>query len=76
MNLYLITGILISIVITIIYTIEDIRNVDCNLIEILIPDLTEGLIISLNWTMSIPILIIGNVILLIIKIIKEKEEIK
>ena len=70
---YLIIGVILSIFIMIKYIFKDLDD-EGIWIEEIIADIANGFIIGLNWIISMPILIVANIILAMIIIFYEKED--
>ncbi len=70
---YLIIGIILSILTIIRYILKDLENGEIWTGEI-IADVANGFIIGLSWMISVPILIITNIILAMIMIFYREED--
>lgn len=76
LNIYLVIGMAVSMIETINFIIQDIKYDGYLSLDGLIRDVSESLIVGFSWIISIPILIVTNILLAIIymicgKIIKE-----
>lgn len=70
---YLIIGIILSILTIIIDILKDLKDGEI-WTGVIIEDVASGFIIGLSWIISIPILIVTNIILAIIMIFYREED--
>lgn len=63
LNTYLLVGIFASILLMIYFIYVDIKDERIIILSNIIRDIGEGLIIGMSWIISIPILVITNLII-------------
>ncbi|MFR3182142.1 MAG: hypothetical protein ACLTPN_00750 [Clostridia bacterium] len=63
LNTYLLVGIFASILLMIYFIYVDIKDERIIILSSIIRDIGEGLIIGMSWIISIPILVITNLII-------------
>lgn len=63
LNIYLLIGIFVSFILMIYFIYIDIKDEKAIVISSIIRDIGEGLIIGMSWIISIPILVVTNLII-------------
>lgn len=69
LNIYIAIGVIIFVIETIIFIVQDLKYDGYLSLDGLIKDISESLIVGLSWIISIPILIVTNILLAIIYMI-------